>query len=82
MVCEDDMNLWLPSAPNALSYNIGFIKLYSSLITEGTVLLSGRLFGFNSSSSTAFCKAKAAHFDLIPAPYKQVYVLDVAFVVL
>lgn len=82
MVCEDDMNLRLPSTPNALSHNIGFIKLYSSLITKDTVLLPGRLFGFNSSSSAAFYKAKAAHFDLIPAPYKQVYVLDVAFVVL
>lgn len=82
MVWIPCQQLWVSAVLSALSYNISFIKTYSSLITEDSVLLSGRLFGFNSSISTAFCMVKAAHFHLIPALYKQVYDLDVVFVVL
>lgn len=71
-----------PPSPGAPLHNSSFIKLYSSLITGDTVLLPGRLFGFNSRTSAAFCEVKAAHFDLIPAPNKQVSVLGVAFVAL
>lgn len=82
MVQEGVVDLWLSAVPSSLSYNTYFIKLYSPLITEDTVLLPGRWLGFNPSISAAFCMAKAACLSLIPAPYKQVCVLDVVFVVL
>lgn len=76
------MDLWLSAVPNSLSYSTCFIKLYSPLITGDTLLLPGSRFGFNPSIGAALCIVKAARFGLIPAPYKQVHVLDVVFVVL